>query len=149
MAGTEHRRVVRVAHLDAVVEHDAVGVVGDLSLEAELDRACPSRPLAMGRASVSWSETIRVDPSGTSPARRVRVWATICFEHADGALEFGDEGGGLARGSVAGPAQRPAGVGATTWASLMVASAIVANSPVSASTSSLASPLRRRSHAAI
>ena len=33
------------------------------------------------------------------------------LEDRDGALELGDEGGGLARGSRTGPAQRPAGVG--------------------------------------
>ena len=40
----------------------------------------------------------------------MRVWATTRSSTADRALELGDEGAGLARGSRAGPAQRPAGV---------------------------------------
>jgi hypothetical protein len=38
-SGGEHGCVRRVAHFDAMVEHDAVAVVGDLSLVAELDGA--------------------------------------------------------------------------------------------------------------
>ena len=109
----------------------------------------PSRPLAMGRASVSWRDTIRVAPSGTSPARRVRVWATICSSTA--MVRSSSVTRAVALPEAPAPARRSArrAFMATTWASLMVASAMVANSPVKTSTSSLASPLRRRSQAAI
>jgi hypothetical protein len=35
----------------------------------------PSRPLTIGRAAGSWSETSRVAPGEVPPARRVRVWS--------------------------------------------------------------------------
>ena len=103
----------------------------------------------MGRASVSWSETMRVEPSGTSPPRRVRVWATTCSSTEMVRSSSATRAVALPEARV--PARRSArrALVATTWASLMLASAMVANSPVKVSTSSLASPLRRRSHAAI
>jgi hypothetical protein len=70
------RRVGWVADLDVVVEYDAVVVVDDLCGVAELDRL-PSRPLAIGRASGSCSDTRRVAPCGVVPARRWRVWQAM------------------------------------------------------------------------
>jgi len=70
----ELRRVGRVALLQVVVQHDAVLVVDDLSLVAELDRLTE---LALGdRAGV---RVVQADPAGRPagvvPATRCRVWA--------------------------------------------------------------------------
>ena len=107
MAGTEHRGVARVAHLHFVVDDDAVEVVGDLCLVAELHRS-PKSTLG-DRTGIGVVEGDDPGgPSGTSPARRVRVWATICAK-SDRALELGDQRSGLARRRVAGPAKCLAG----------------------------------------
>ncbi len=92
---------------------------------------------------------MRVAPSGTSPPRRVRVWATTVSSTE--IVRSRSATSALALPETPSPARRIArrAFVATTWASLRAASAMVANSPVKASTSSLASPLRRRSHAAI
>lgn len=65
-----------VAGLDIVVEDDAVDVVADLGLVAELDRF-PILPLRIGRASGSCRLTRRVAPSGIAPASRSRVCGAI------------------------------------------------------------------------
>ncbi len=145
---SEHGGIGRVALLHHMVEDDALDVVGDLRLVSELD-GTPESSLGMGRASVSCSDTTRSAPAGTSPARRVRVWATICSTAQ--MVRSSSFTRAVALPDAASPARRSArrAFVATNWASLMAASAIRASSPVSASTSSLASPLRRRSHAAI
>ena len=64
----------------------------------------------MGRASVSWSDTTRLAPAGTSPARRVRVWATICSTAPIVRSSSADQSSGLARRRVARPVQRSPGI---------------------------------------
>ena len=131
-----------------MVEHDAVGVVDHLALEAELDRT-PETALGDGSGLGVVEGHHPAGAVGDFSGEPGAGLGHDLFEDPDGALEFADEGGRFARGSRSGPAQPAAGIMATIRASLMVASAMVANSPVRVSTSSLASPLRRRSQAAI
>ena len=70
----------------------------------------PSRPLAIGRASVSCRETTRVAPSGTSPCEAGAGLGHDLIEYPDGALELGDEGECLARGPLARTPQPAPGV---------------------------------------
>jgi hypothetical protein len=67
--------VGRIADLEGVVQHDALVVVGDLGLVAELDgRAEPS--LADGPSVGFVLDTIRVAPDAMAPPTRVRAWST-------------------------------------------------------------------------
>jgi hypothetical protein len=73
--GSQLRRVRSGAELDVVVEDDAIGVVDDLGLVAELDRLTEAA-LRIGRASGSLRLTSRVADSGITPASRPWVWMT-------------------------------------------------------------------------
>jgi hypothetical protein len=101
----------------------------------------------MGRASGSCRDTTRVEPSGTVPDSRVRVWAAICSTSA--AVRSRSATTALALALAPSPARRRDRLAlAATWrASATAASAMAAISAVMAFTSSLASSLRLRSQA--
>lgn len=135
--------------MDVVVEHEPVGVVGDLGLVAELDRLAEPALETIGRASGSCSDTSRVAPSGLPPARRVRVCSTTLPVRSTSVSRST-----MARASVpepAAPCRRRVRLALeiTRLASAAVVAASSANSPVMALTCSLAWPERRLRLAAI
>jgi hypothetical protein len=76
-SGREVRTIGRVAALDGVVEHDAVVVVDNLSLVAELHRPAQAALRNWTGFPVVQRLTRRVAPSGVVPDSRWRVWSAI------------------------------------------------------------------------
>ena len=96
-------RVGRVAELDLVVEHDPVGVVGDLGLVAELDRL--AEPALEDRAGIG---VVQADQpgraSGVAAGQAGAGWADHLAGAPDGGLQVVHQPGQLPAGLVAGAA---------------------------------------------
>ena len=107
--GDQHGGVGRVALLDPMVDDDAVDVVGDLCLVAELDRL--AEPTLGDRTGVGVVQ--RHDPGrsvGDLTGETGPGLDDDLLEHADGALELGDEGAAWPEASHR-HGEGPAGVG--------------------------------------
>src|SRR6266508_237949 len=104
----------------------------------------PNRPLAIGRASGSCSDTILVAPAGVSPDSRVRVWAAT--RSTNSARACSSVTAAQAAPVAARPLRRKArrALRTTARASSTATSARSAISPLMAYTSAWASSVRRR-----
>ena len=124
---------------DLVVDNDPVAVVGDLAGVPNWVGVA-RLPLRIGLASSSWSDTRRVLPAGVSPARRTLVcritWVTASIRWARSAS--------IRRSRFTGRSPIRCAFTRTRLACSTAVSARSASLPVIASTSALASSVRRR-----
>ena len=132
--------VIRIAHLDVVVDDDAVGIVDELGLVAELDRlAEPALSDRTGIGVVQRDKALRA--VGVAPERRCCSCEAMISARV--AVISRSE---MERTTPRDEALRVLRLAfrTTAWASLIARVAMRARSALINATSSLASPLRRR-----